>query len=233
MKAVLSADRDRSEPRSGEVMWAGVASALLFSVAVVLPPLLPVAIVSPFPLMMVRLRGSALWPAAMASLFAAALVGAVFSPDLGVSYFMVLALPGVAIAETMARGRGLVRGCVFAFTILAVEIGLALLFADGRMAEGALAGVQWLGSAQRIEEMRQSGWGADQIQLWKEQLDEYARVLSIVYPAVWLISGAMIVLANAVLLRWYLARKDPGWLDGGEVETIRWPLVLPVMFVIS
>ena len=32
------------------------------------------------------------------------------------------------------------------------------------------------------------------------------------------------VLANAALLRFYLARRDPGWLDGGEFERMRWPL---------
>jgi hypothetical protein len=40
-------------------------------------------------------------------------------------------------------------------------------------------------------------------------------------------------LANAALLRFYLARRDPGWLDGGEFEGIRWPLGLAVAFVLA
>ena len=43
--------------------------------------------------------------------------------------------------------------------------------------------------------------------------------------------GLLVVLANAALLRSYLARRDPGWLEGGEFERVRWPLVLPVAFV--
>ena len=35
------------------------------------------------------------------------------------------------------------------------------------------------------------------------------------------------VLANAALLRVYLARRDPGWLEGGEFEGVRWPLRWP------
>ena len=34
-----------------------------------------------------------------------------------------------------------------------------------------------------------------------------------------------------MLLRWYLARRDPGWLEGGEFEGLRWPLGLSVVFV--
>jgi hypothetical protein len=45
--------------------------------------------------------------------------------------------------------------------------------------------------------------------------------------------GGVVVLANGALLRAYLARRDPGWLDGGEFERIRWPFPLAVAFVLS
>ena len=44
--------------------------------------------------------------------------------------------------------------------------------------------------------------------------------------------GALTVLGNAWLLRLYLARRDPGWLEGGEFEGMRWPLGLAGAFVL-
>ena len=41
------------------------------------------------------------------------------------------------------------------------------------------------------------------------------------------------VLANAALLRFYLARRDPGWLEGGEFERIRWSPLLAMGFVLA
>ena len=58
-------------------------------------------------------------------------------------------------------------------------------------------------------------------------------VLAVVYPAAYIIGGALVVLVNAALLRGYLARRDPGWLDGGEFEGIHWPLGLAVLFVLT
>jgi hypothetical protein len=58
-------------------------------------------------------------------------------------------------------------------------------------------------------------------------------VMEVVYPAALLIMGALVVLANAALLRLYLARRDPGWLEGGEFEGLRFPLLLPVLFVMG
>jgi uncharacterized protein YybS (DUF2232 family) len=58
-------------------------------------------------------------------------------------------------------------------------------------------------------------------------------VTRVVYPAMFVIVGALTVLANAALLRAYLLRRDPGWLDGGEFETLRWPFSLAVAFVLS
>jgi hypothetical protein len=45
--------------------------------------------------------------------------------------------------------------------------------------------------------------------------------------------GAAVVLANAAVLRGYLARRDPGWLESGEFERVRWPLGLAVAFVLA
>jgi Predicted membrane protein (DUF2232) len=65
------------------------------------------------------------------------------------------------------------------------------------------------------------------------QAGVYRDAMEVVYPAALVIMAALVVLANAALLRYYLARRDPGWLEGGEFEGIRWPLGLVVVFVVS
>ncbi len=47
-------------------------------------------------------------------------------------------------------------------------------------------------------------------------------------PPRWVIGAAVLVAANAALLRLYLLRRDPGWLEDGEFERVRWPLGLVV-----
>jgi hypothetical protein len=81
--------------------------------------------------------------------------------------------------------------------------------------------------------MRAGGMPAEQIELWTEQVGSMREVMAVVYPSAYIILAALVVLANAVLLRWYLARRDPGWLEGGEFEGLRWPLGLAVAFVAS
>jgi uncharacterized protein YybS (DUF2232 family) len=41
------------------------------------------------------------------------------------------------------------------------------------------------------------------------------------------------VIANAGLLRLYLLRRDPGWLEDGEFERVRFPLALVGVFILS
>ena len=57
--------------------------------------------------------------------------------------------------------------------------------------------------------------------------------LAVVFPAAWVIVAAVLVAANAALLRLYLLRRDPGWLEDGEFERVRWPLALAVVFVLA
>ena len=169
----------------------------------------------------------------MATLLAAALLAAVFSPANELMVLAAWTVPVLLIGEAMARGRGLRSGCGWAFGVLAVEILVALFFASPALAARALGPFDYLRSAAFLEEMRIGGMPAEQVEAWTEQVTAMRAVMAVVYPAAWIIRAALMVLANAVLLRWYLARRDPGWLEGGEFEGLRWPLGLAVAFVVS
>jgi uncharacterized protein YybS (DUF2232 family) len=228
---VSAGAHETPEPRPAALLGAALGSALLFS-SMAVPVLGPfAAIVSPLPLIVQRLR-SGLGGALLAFLLAAALVAGVFSAGHGVQ-FVVLAVPVLLIGECLARGRGLVRGCAWAFTLLAVEIGVALLFAGPKLVAPLLEEVAHYRSPEFLEEMRSTGLPPETIEQWAEQSASFQQIFEVVYPAAFIIAGALVVLANASLLRAYLARRDPGWLEGGEFETIRWPFLIAVLFVLG
>ena len=142
----------------------------------------------------------------------------------------MLVAPMLLIGESMARGRGMVRGCGWAFAVLALEIGTALLFANAQMQAMALAPIEHSRSPKFLEDMRAS-MPPEQVEAFSEQVAITYEAMRIIYPAAYIISVAVIVLLNASLLRIYLRRRDPGWLDAGEFEGVRWPFLLAVAFV--
>ena len=107
--SVTARVRERPEPRTGGALGAALFSALMFGSFVRLPLLLPFALLAPFPLLVVRLRSGAV-PGVLATLSAAALLGALLGGAPGLAYLMLVA-PILLIGESMARGRGMVRGC--------------------------------------------------------------------------------------------------------------------------
>src|SRR5947209_17745074 len=113
--------RERPDPRTRGVLAAAGASALVVSAGAGVPFLGLLAVVAPFPLIVLRVRGS-LGPAVLATLLAAVTIGTVFSTGQAVWFLAVLAAPGLLIGEAMARGRGLRKGCAWAFALLVVEI---------------------------------------------------------------------------------------------------------------
>ena len=218
---------ERTEPRTG-VLGAALFSAILYGIALKLPLLVPFLVVSPFPLLVVRLRAG-LPSAAAACAFAAALMGIVFSPARSLGYLLLI-VPVLLISEAMARGRGILRGCGWAFAVLVVQVGLMLLFANPRMEELALGPLEYLRSPAFLAEMRATT-PPEQVESWVERVTVTHNAMQLVYPASFVIMAALIVLANAAMLRGYLVRRDPGWLDGGEFERVRWPFALAVAFV--
>jgi hypothetical protein len=212
------------------VLGAAVFSALLYGAALKLPALVPFLVVSPFPLLVARLR-SGLPAAAGACLFAGALVGVLFDPSRSLGY-LLLVVPVLLISEAMARGRGILRGCGWAFAVLVTQVGLALVFANPAMEEMALGPLEYLRSPEFVAELSQST-PPDRVDAWVESVSQTHAAMQVIYPAAFVIMAALVVLANAAMLRGYLVRRDPGWLDGGEFERVRWPFALAVAFVLA
>ena len=220
------------EPRLGGLVGAGFASALLFGVGGFLPALVPLSLVCALPLVVQRLQGGSA-SAWLAAALAAALVAAASVPAAATVFLLAMALPGLVIAEALARGRGLLRGCAFAFFVLVAQVAAGLAIVPGAMAERVLEPIDRLRSEAVLKELAASGMPADAIAEFKEQVDSLHGALGVVYPAFWVIAAAVLVAVNAAMLRLYLLRRDPGWLEDGEFERVRFPLPLVIAFVLS
>ena len=222
--------RERPDPRTSGVLGAATASTLVYSAAVSIPYMGLLAAVSPFPIILLRIRNS-LGAALLATMLAAGTIGSIFSLGLAVVYLAVFAAPGLLIGEAMARGRGLRKGCAWAFALLVVQIGMTLLFAGPEIVDQWIKPLDYYHSPEFAADMRSSGLPQEQVEELSQQFLSLQQMLQVVYPAVFIIAAALMVLVNATLLAGYLARRDPGWLDGGEFEDIRWGLGLSVAFV--
>lgn len=234
MSLPVSASRaqERREPGAESVLGAAVGSALLYAAWMHVPLLLPLAMVSPLPLLVVRLRAG-LGAALAGAVASAALLAAVYTPGAGLRFLLLLALPGLLIVDTMSRGRGLIRGCGWAFALVTLELCAALVFANDWMSSLMLSPFEYWRSPQAMDEVRGAGLPPEQVEALAEQFAVLASVVAVVYPAMYVIFGAMIVLSNAALLRLYLARRDPAWLEGNEFERVRWPFPMAVAFVLA
>lgn len=221
-----------ADHRAGGVLGAGTFAALVFAVSALLPPLAPVSFVSPLPLALQRLRGGA-GSAALATALAVALVAAFAAPLAAAWFAVALVAPVLLLGESLARGRGLLRGCAWAFGLLVFEVALGLVLAGDAMARASVAPLDHLRSDAFLGELKRSGVPADAVAEFVAQAGRMRDVVAVVFPALWIIGAAGLVLANAALLRLYLLRRDPGWLEDGEFERVRFPLALVAAFVLS
>jgi uncharacterized protein YybS (DUF2232 family) len=228
---VSAGTRAGAERRLGGVAGAGALAAVLFGLATLLPAMAPVSLVSPLPLALQRLRNGA-GAAGLATVFAAALIAAATSAGASAYFVLALALPGLLLGESLARGRGLLRGCTWAFALLVVEIALALFFAGETLAQQSVAAFAARSDA-FLSEMKTSGVPPETLGEWTEQVGAVRDAIAVVFPAIWIIGAALFVIANAGLLRLYLLRRDPGWLEDGEFERVRFPLALVGVFILS
>jgi len=219
-----------AEPRALGILVAGGFSALLFVPWLLVPGGFITALVSPLPIVLLRLRAGLAF-SLLAAAFSVALLAGVFDPAPALRYLCLLVAPGLLIAEAMARGRGLLRGCAWAFSLISLQMSLALVFVGDALSTRVIDSVEVLRSPEFMKGLE--SWPAEQVAEWTSQVAELRAVMEIVYPAVYIIFGALIVLANAALLRAYLQRRDPGWLEGDEFEGIRWPSFLSLAFVLA
>lgn len=208
-------------------LWAGVLSAALLAALEGPAVLRPLAAVAALPLMLQRLR-SGTWPTSLGALLALALLALLF-PGWSTVAALGLLLPGLLMAEAVARGRGLLRGCGWALLTTTVTVALFLIGLGGRM-ELALQELLQLTPEALAQLRAQSGGQLDEL---LDQAVVWQRALSVVYPGVWFVLGGLSVVVNAVLLRGWLLRNDPGWLESGEFESLRWPVALSLPFVLS
>jgi uncharacterized protein YybS (DUF2232 family) len=214
----------RPEPRLGGLLGAGFLSALLGFFP-------PFTLVSPLPLAILRLQGGAL-SAWLAAVLAAALLAAASGPAVALVFLSVLALPGLMLGEALARGRGMLRGCGWAFFALGGLVAICLATAPASIGGWVLAAYDNANS-QFLVQLRQGSMPADNLAEWQDVVRQGRGVLAVVYPALLVIGAAMLVAVNAALLRLYLLRRDPGWLEDGEFERVRFPLPLVMAFVLS
>jgi hypothetical protein len=74
---------------------------------------------------------------------------------------------------------------------------------------------------------------ADELEQIRTTAKTWASVVAVVYPALGVLMAAVVILGNAALLRLYLVRRDPGWLEGDEFESLRLPFAIAVLFVLT
>jgi hypothetical protein len=220
----------RHEP-AGRALLAASCSALFYAAGLILAPLY---LLSPaaFPLAVQRISGSA-GSAVMAALAAAALLAVVFAPGHAVVFLALAAAPGLVLGEAMARGRGLRRATGWTMLLALLQSAALLVFANGWIAQVMLGTWDAMWSPAQVQLLREMGTEPERVAEMVEWASWWRGVFGVVYPALFVVLGALMVLTNVWLLRTYLARRDPGWLEGGEFESMRWPLGLAAAFVLA
>ena len=133
------------------------------------------------------------------------------------------------MVEALARGRGFLRGCGWALAAMTVAVSIWLL-AVGPRAEATLQELLQLSPQALAQVKAQAG---DALDDYIDTAVSWRRALAVVYPGAWFVLGGISVVLNAVLLRGWLLRNDPGWLERGEFERLRWPVALTLPFVLS
>ncbi len=211
---------------------AGLYAARHLAPAAGLPFLGAFAALAPYPLALARLASGpgAAW---LAALLAFGLVGGLASMPSACLYLGVFAAPGLLMAEGLARGRGLLRGCQWAFAWLTTVVVFGLLGAHTTMVTRLTAPLTAVVTPEFVEKLRSQGVSLEQLAAWVETAEGLRDGLQVLYPATFVVLGGLLVLINAWVLRRFLARNDPGWLEDGEFEGLRWPFTLVGVFVVS
>ena len=148
-------------------------------------------------------------------------------PAHAVMFLAACGAPVGLIAEAMARGRGLRRGCGWAFAALARrDPGGALLRQRRPWRRGPSSLRPPPAPRRSWSRCKAGGMPAEQVEAWTEQVAADARRDGRGLPGGLHHHGRPHRAGQRRAPALYLARRDPGWLDGGEFEGLRWPLGL-------
>jgi uncharacterized protein YybS (DUF2232 family) len=230
--SVSARTRPTDELRLRGAIGAGLASALLFSAPRLAGPLGLLAVLAPAPLSVAWLRAGPLGGLAAVGVGSAAQL-AFGSPKTTLAFALGVALPAIALAETVGRGRGLVRAAVVASAVVAAEILVVLVALGPQLGAWATEPFDVARSQEVLAGMLARGMAQEQVEALAEQIGALRSVVAAVFPALYLIGGGVVVLANTALLRLYLARAEPDRIEAGEFEALRWPVSLSIPFVLA
>jgi uncharacterized protein YybS (DUF2232 family) len=219
--------------RTAVSLATGALVAAAFSLAVSEPRLGLVGLVSGLPLALCRLRAGR-EASLLAALVAAALVSGFFSLGQGLGLLLVIAAPALVMGEALASQRGVLAAAVRGGALLGLEVSLGLLLAGPEMASQLLEPLREYQSEAFLTEMRQQrGLPEEQVVELQRQFATLESALAVVYPAAWLLLSWTVALVLAALLRLWLARRGPRWLDGPGFEDLRLPIGVVALFLVS
>src|SRR3990172_2419845 len=169
---------ERPQPQTAGGLWLALASAALFGAGLAWPELRPLAVAAPFPVSLLRLKtGPGL--AALVVFLAFAVVGASFGPGYALAFLFFFAAPGLLIGEALVRGRGLVRGCGWAFGLWILLAGAGVLGDHQALARSALALFEYDKSPRFLADLKEMGFSADAAEAMVEQLALFRRVVAV------------------------------------------------------
>ena len=208
---------------------AAVLAAALFAAPQFMPFAVLLAFVAGAPLALERIRVG-FTSTALAAAMATALVGAVLGPSHAVVFLFFQAAPAMLIGESVARGRGLRLGSIWAFWLLFGEIA-CLLIAMGSAVPASLT--ETFARMGTPEALARSGMSPENIQVLAEQWKAAAQIATVIYPAAAVVFACLVVLAQASIVRFFVARHQPALLEGESFETLRLPFGAVVLFLLA
>lgn len=213
---------------------AGLMAGALFLVprlAAAAPFLaLPLSIAGLFtaaPLLAVRLSGR-LVHSILSVLTAFVLISLVESPDTAIGFAVLFGLWALLGGEVLSRRRSVIAAAISGFALLSLEALLAGL------AEGTAPIEETLRSPQVQASFDQ--WAAQAALEPAEAKAAIERVrggIVALYPALSVVSAAILVALNAIALGRIIRRRRLATFPPGELLSLRWPLALVVAFVAS
>jgi uncharacterized protein YybS (DUF2232 family) len=211
----------------------GSVVAAAFSLALAEPRLGLLGLVSGIPLALCRLRAGR-QASSIAALTAAGLVSGLFSLGQGLGLLLVIAAPALMMGETLAARRGILVAAFRAGALLGLAVSLGLLLAGPEMAAQLTEPLRHYQSEAFLNEMRQDrGLPEEQVEELQQQFATLEGAIAVVYPAAWLVLSWTVTLVLAALLRLWLARRGPSWLEGPGFEDLHLPSGVVAAFLVA